>query len=185
MQKYNNDESFNKQQRFQIRVGQKKQKCKNSTMMRVLAKDSKSGLGKRSGETVVEERACGSWYSWAAAKRWEMCFVWGAALPRGTIYWERDQQDNKFLSLYAHASKITKVDNERNPNGKRARDTEYFYNEIIVWAQEEVQSSDTRLKNWPMPRSLWPGSHTQKAWSTGYQCSSSASKFDSVSKCIK
>ena len=95
---------------------------KASRKQQFLAKDSKSELGKRSGETVVEERACGSWYSWAAAKRWEMCFVWGAA-PRGTIYWERDQQDNKFLSLYAHAWKITKVDNERNPNVER--NTEY------------------------------------------------------------
>ena len=126
---------------------------KITTMMRdsrqqFLAKDSKSELGKRSGETVVEERACGSWYSWAAAKRWEMCFVWGAA-PRGTIYWERDQQDNKFLSLYAHAWKITKVDNERNPNGKRARNTEY-----------------SKLAKWAMLRSLWPGSHTQKSRNT-------------------
>ena len=46
---------------------------------------------------------------------------------RGTIYWERDQQDNKFLSLYAHAWKITKVDNERNPNVKRGPETQNIF----------------------------------------------------------
>ena len=45
-----------------------------------------------------EERACGSWYSWAAAKRWEMCFVW--APSRRHYLLRRDQQDNKFLSTH-------------------------------------------------------------------------------------
>ena len=56
----------------------------------------------------------------------EKCVLFEEPPCRGTIYWERDQQDNKFLSLYAHAWKITKVDNERNSNVEGGSEKQNF-----------------------------------------------------------
>ena len=112
-----------------------------------------------------EERACGSWYSWAAAKRWEMCFVWADAAA--TIYWEEINRTISFClpihtgekSSHTHTHAPEEEDDE---NGSL---TKYFprqngiriaspYLELSFWL-DSTQAADSRA-----PRvSLKPNKH--------------------------